>query len=257
MTVNGSADPSYTYIGSELDLFALAANWKRYWTGQILPYLRGRVLEIGAGIGSNTIALADAAHDWTCLEPDAGLADRLRQRLAAAGLGFRVVHGTTADVPSGDRFDCALYIDVLEHIDDDRAELRRVSTLLRPGGRLIVLAPAHQYLFSPFDRAVGHCRRYSRATLLAAAPAGLSVERAVYLDSIGALASAANRFALRQSMPTAPQLKFWDRVLVPASRIVDPLLGYSLGKSVLAIWTKSEQRAERGVRLQPDVTRSA
>jgi len=238
MTANGSAEASYKYIGSELDLFALASNWKRYWTGQVRPYLRGRVLEIGAGIGSNTLALADSSRDWTCLEPDAELAGRLTQRLSEASLPFHVVRGTTGDIPDGDRFDCALYIDVLEHIADDRAELRRVSTLLRPGGRLIVLAPAHQFLFSAFDEAVGHCRRYSRGTLLAVAPPDLSIERAFYLDSAGAFVSAANRLVLRQSMPTAQQLKFWDGMLVPVSRIVDPLLGYRLGKSVVAIWNR-------------------
>jgi SAM-dependent methyltransferase len=241
MTANGSAEAGYKYIGSELDLFARASNWKRYWTAQIRPFLRGRVVEIGAGIGSNTLALADGSRDWTCLEPDAELARRLVERISESGFPFRVVHGTTADIPEdADRFDCALYIDVLEHIADDRAELRRVSTLLRPGGRLIVLAPAHQFLFSAFDDAVGHCRRYSRATLLAAAPSELGVERAFYLDAIGALASAANRLVLRQSMPTAEQLKFWDSVLVPASRIVDPLLGYRVGKSVVAVWTKAD-----------------
>jgi SAM-dependent methyltransferase len=238
MTANGSAD-AYTYIGSELDLFALASNWKHYWTEEIRPYLRGRVLEVGAGIGSNTVALADQTRDWTCLEPDAALADRLRRRLSETGWSFPVVHGTTADIPAHERFDCALYIDVLEHIEDDRGELQRVSTLLQPGGRLIVLAPAHQFLFSAFDRAVGHCRRYSRDTLLAAAPRELRVERAAYLDSVGALASAANRFALRQSMPKAGQLKFWDSMLVPISRAIDPIFGYRLGKSVIVIWIKS------------------
>ena len=175
--------------------------------------------------------------DWTCLEPDAELADRLRRRLDGAGLSFRVVNGTTADIPAEDRFDCALYIDVLEHIPDDRAELRRVSALLRPGGRLIVLAPAHQFLFSAFDEAVGHCRRYSRKVAARGRASRRRVERAFYLDSVGAVASAANRLVLRQSMPTVQQLKFWDSMLVPASRLIDPVFAYRLGKSVVAIWT--------------------
>ena len=147
------------------------------------------------------------------------------------------MRGTTADIPDEERFDCALYIDVLEHIADDRAELRRVSARLRPGGRLIVLAPAHQFLFSAFDEAVGHCRRYSRKALLTVAPPELVVERAFYLDSVGALASAANRLVLRKSMPTVRQLKFWDSMLVPASRLIDPVFAYRMGKSVVAIWT--------------------
>ena len=247
MNANGSTEPTFTYIGSELDLFALASNWKQYWVARVRPYVHGRVLEIGAGIGSNTVALAHPDDDWTCLEPDAGLVHRLEQRISEAGLRVRAIRGATGDVHDSDRYDCAIYIDVLEHIDDDRTELARAAALLRPGGRLIVLAPAHRFLFSPFDASIGHFRRYSRATLLAAAPPELGIERTFYLDSVGAVASAVNRLALRQSMPTEGQIRFWDGVLVPASRVLDPVLRYRVGKSVVAIWRKASG-AEAGSR---------
>ncbi len=60
-----------------------------------------------------------------------------------------------------------------------------------------------------------------------------------YLDSAGLMASAANRFLLRRSMPSEAQVLTWDRLLVPVSRIVDPLFGYSFGRSVIMVWTKS------------------
>jgi hypothetical protein len=60
---------------------------------------------------------------------------------------------------------------------------------------------------------------------------------AFYLDAVGMAASMANRLLLRASMPTQGQILFWDRVLVPASRVIDPLLARSVGKSVVAIWT--------------------
>ena len=66
-----------------------------------------------------------------------------------------------------------LYIDVLEHIEHDLDELARAASHLAPGGHLVVLAPAHQALFSDFDRAIGHYRRYNRAGLQKLAPAGL------------------------------------------------------------------------------------
>jgi hypothetical protein len=129
-------------------------------------------------------------------------------------------------------------MDVLEHIADDRAELEMAADRLRPGGHLIVLAPAHQWLFAPFDAAIGHFRRYTKGTLGAAAPAALPLIRLVYLDSAGMLASLGNRLLLRSSMPTPRQIAFWDRVLVRCSRWTDPMFGYTLGKSVLAVWRK-------------------
>jgi len=231
----------YTYVGGELDRFAGARRWKAYWASQIEPFVRGEVLEVGAGIGTNTLTLCDPLrHRWTCLEPDPSLADRLRTAIASAPLGSatRVTVGTTRDLQSVPSFDSVLYIDVLEHIEDDREELRRASKLLRPGGHLIVLAPAHQFLYSAFDKAIGHYRRYSRRDLVGTAPSTVSVRRAVYLDAVGLAASLANRLALRQSLPTAAQIQFWDHMIVPVSRLLDPLLAFTLGKTVVVVWAK-------------------
>ncbi len=63
-----------------------------------------------------------------------------------------------------------------------------------------------------------------------------------YLDSIGILASLGNQLFLRRSIPTPGQISLWDGVMVRLSRLVDPLLLYSVGKSVLAVWQKRRER---------------
>lgn len=229
------------YTGTELDLFAAATTWKRYWSSFVIPFLKGDVLEVGAGLGANVSLLSsDPVRRWVSLEPDSALCRRLHAELQRLGLSQRchVVHGTLSNLPEHDRFDAVLYLDVLEHIADDGAELRRTVTHLRPGGALIVLAPAYPWLYSDFDRAIGHQRRYTKATMIKAIPLGLTQEALIYLDSVGLLTSAANRLLLRQSMPTSRQILLWDRVLVPLSRIADPLLRYSFGKSLLGVWRK-------------------
>ena len=218
---------SFVYVGTELDLFAAALRWKSYVKSQVAPYLGRQVLEVGAGHGGTTRVLCgDGPQRWVCLEPDSSLADRLIAAIYAGELPdcCEARIGTLADLNDGDRFDTILYMDVLEHIADDRAELARAADQLRPGGHLVVLAPAHEWLFTPFDEAVGHYRRYTKATLRAAAPGGLALKRLVYLDSIGLLASLGNRLALKSSMPSPGQIAVWDRVMVPLSRLADPLL---------------------------------
>jgi SAM-dependent methyltransferase len=233
---------SYVYVGTELDLFAVAVHWKSYVRGQVQRFLGRAVLEVGAGYGGTTRVLCQGQADrWVCLEPDRSLADRL---IAAVGAGMlqdscRVRIGTIVDLGARDRFDTILYMDVLEHIADDRAELAEAAEHLEAGGHLIVLSPAHEWLFTPFDAAIGHHRRYSRASLASVAPGGLSPVRLVYLDSVGMFASLGNRLVLKSSMPTSRQLAVWDRLMVPLSRVADPLLGYSVGKSVLGVWKKS------------------
>jgi len=232
----------YEYPGGELALFAHARNWKSYFAERLRPHVRGAVLEVGAGMGETTTALwHGGVSSWTCLEPDPTLAsaiDRAASALTARGATVKVQACTTGELESSARFDTILYVDVLEHIAEDRAELARAAAHLAPGGRLVVLSPAHQKLFTPFDAAIGHHRRYSAETLSALGPVGLRALDVFYLDSVGLLASLANRLLLRQSMPTPGQIAVWDRVLVPISVRLDARIGFRLGKTVVAVWEK-------------------
>jgi SAM-dependent methyltransferase len=228
------------YCGKELHLFAAVRTWKRYWSETIREYISGDVLEVGAGTGANTEFLdSGAAARWVCLEPDPNLLAQLRQTLEGIlRRNYETICGTMRTLGPTRQFDTIIYIDVLEHIEDDRGELELAAAHLRPGGRVIVLSPAHQWLFTPFDAAIGHFRRYNRTMLGQVSPPALHLEKLIYLDSVGMLASAANRLFLRQSMPTADQLRFWDKCIIPVSRVLDRLVRHSLGKSILAVWRK-------------------
>lgn len=228
------------YVGSELDLFAQAIHWKSYWRCQLRSLITGSVLELGAGKGANTRLLEDlACSHWTCVEPDPTLCAELRAGIRP-GSRTEVIAGTLADLPESAQFDTILYLDVLEHIEDDASELRLAVRHLRQGGNLIVLAPAHQWLYSPFDAAIGHFRRYCRRSLISTVPSKLSLVYLRYLDVAGLMASLGNRLLLRRSLPTKEQLRFWDSCLVPISRRLDALLRYRMGKSILGVWRKAD-----------------
>ena len=137
----------YLYPGVELELFAYAINWKSYFKKHLIPYVQGRVLEVGAGIGETSKFLQNTkVSHWTYLEPDRRLfADLVKKNCGLKSNEF--ICGTTEDI-NEKIFDTILYIDVLEHIEDDLNELECCSRLLAKGGRIIILSPAHNILFS-------------------------------------------------------------------------------------------------------------
>jgi SAM-dependent methyltransferase len=231
------------YEGQELELFSRARNWKKYWSGSIRPHVGKSVLEVGAGLGTNTpYLLGPAQESWLGLEPDGDLTAQIPTMLAGNPWHDRVRTrtGILRNLPAEEVFDTILYIDVLEHIEDDHGEMRLAQAHLAPRGKIVVLSPAHPRLYTEFDRALGHYRRYTRASLRACTPVGAKLVELYALDSFGLMATLANKLLLHQSMPSAHQIAFWDRCLVPVSRWTDPLIAYSIGKSLIAVWEKVE-----------------
>jgi protein-L-isoaspartate O-methyltransferase len=239
---------SETYIGDELELFSHAKNWKNYWGSKVKPYLGKRVLEVGAGLGGTTQYLhnahAETIEKWTCLEPDATLAKAIEQKISNKTIpACDVIVSTLDTLNKYNNFDkklynSILYIDVIEHIEHDAAELSHTLEYLETGGYLIILVPAHQYLYSPFDKSIGHYRRYSRSMLEKIIPAGYDIIQSEYLDALGLGTSLANKWFLKQDYPTLPQILFWDKYVVTTSTFIDKLLFHNVGKSVLLIARK-------------------
>ncbi len=232
------------YIGSELELFENAKNWKAYWASVITKYLKDDILEVGAGIGGSTSILAEKVpfKSWCCLEPDAGLATKIEEKIKKRLIPENVetVIGTLNNIPLTQKFDSIIYIDVLEHIENDKKELAKASQHLKPNGNLVVLVPAHNFLFSPFDKAIGHFRRYDRHMLKACSPKDVSLISCKYYDSMGLLTSLANKLILKQSSPTLQQISFWDTVIIPISKITDVLSINLLGKTLIGVWRKNK-----------------
>ena len=123
----------------------------------------------------------------------------------------------------------------MEHVDRDKEQIDDAVKHLRHGGRLIVVSPAHQFLYSPFDAAVGHCRRYSKRQLARSIPTHMRPLLLRYIDSVGFVLAAANRIVLRKSVPTMRDVAIWDRWAIPVSQRLDPFFGFAFGKTVVRV----------------------
>jgi 2-polyprenyl-3-methyl-5-hydroxy-6-metoxy-1,4-benzoquinol methylase len=216
-------------------------NYARWIVEELAPWLHGSVLEVGAGIGTMTphIAAADGVTAVHALEPDVGAHAALEvvcERLdnATATLG-------TLDQLAGQRFDTIVYINCLEHIRDEQAELRRARDhLAGADAHLVIFSPALEFLYGELDRVSGHWRRYSRSSLLAAiSGAGYEVRKAKYVDLLSIAPYWLSSRALKRSSIGALSREVYDRYYVRAARTMHKAVSSPLGKSMLCVAVRS------------------
>lgn len=140
-----------------------------------------RILEIGCGTGGNLAALAELG-ELSAMESDAEACEW------ALGLGIcPVLPGALPEaVPYSDgQFDLVCLLDVIEHVEDDLAALQKVQRLLKPGGRVLITAPAYRWLWSEHDVVHHHFRRYQASKLAGKmAGSGLRVLRSGYFNTL-------------------------------------------------------------------------
>ena len=176
-----------------------------------------RILEIGCGTGHNLPMLARfGAVDAIEIDPAA-------RGIASQRLGKPVGDAPLPALPGIERgaYDLIAVLDVVEHIEDDVAALAAMTECLRPGGKILIAVPAHQWMWSAHDVVNHHHRRYSKATLVSAIErAGLKPTRLTYFNSLLFPLAAAARVAGRlmhrddsdDSPPPDPLNALFERV---------------------------------------------
>jgi SAM-dependent methyltransferase len=151
-----------------------------------------RILEIGCGTGHNLPMLAQFG------EIDAIEIDETARAKASERLGKPV---GTAPLPelvgvAPGSYDLVAVLDVIEHVEDDVAALKAIATALKPGGKILITVPAHQWMWSAHDVVNHHKRRYSKAGFEALLEkTGLQGRKLGYFNSLLFPVAVAARFA--------------------------------------------------------------
>jgi SAM-dependent methyltransferase len=233
------------YPGKELEAMAFASNYRRWIMEHLEPFLGRHVVEVGAGIGAfSGLILQTWPESLTVLEPSPDMHARLTALLLPAHKG--VVEVKQSDLPgalgngAGLRpFDTAVYINVLEHIEDDEAELETVFSALSPGGHILIFVPALPFLLSRMDREIGHFRRYTLKPLQAkCSAAGFTIKLAQYFDVFGVAPWWIKYRVLQSTTLKAREVKLHDQWIVPVSRAVEGICRPPFGKNIILVGQK-------------------
>ena len=212
-----------------------AEHYRRWIVDAFAPYLGRDVAEVGAGIGSNSkLVLAYPIERLTAFEPSDNMFPLLARALDGNARAT-AVHGLFGPEQAGRGYDSVIYINVLEHVEREREELDHAREALKPGGHLLVFVPALAWLYSKFDREVGHFRRYTRDGLeRVIGHAGFEVVRSRYFDIAGILPWYVYFTLLGRSMGKG-SVSLYDRLVVPPMRLVESVVKPPIGKNVFLV----------------------
>jgi SAM-dependent methyltransferase len=223
--------------GLEDDAGANQRRYKAYQLELMSPWFGESLLEIGAGLGEFA-AQVQGLDRHVVTDLDAGAVAAMAARFADRPAVEARVLDLDRDLEEqvGDPVATVLAINVLEHIEDDAEALRRMAEMTRPGGTVVIWVPGYQQLYGEFDRAVGHVRRYTPATLRDAFErAGLAPVQVKPVNLLGGIAwwLTVRRGGVGRQKPRL--VRIYDRFVVPTTRFVERRVTPPFGQSVLGV----------------------
>ncbi|MEO8572924.1 MAG: class I SAM-dependent methyltransferase [Pyrinomonadaceae bacterium] len=233
-----------TYVGTDLEAMSFAENYHRWILSELRPYLGKSLVEVGAGTGSFSELLLECRPTSLILVEPSEMVSKLRERISTVKTGatLRILDSSFREVSdeiAGAKPDSVIYVNVLEHIEDDSAELAAVFDALAPGGRVFIFVPAHPWLYGAFDASVGHFRRYRRSELeQRTRAAGFEILVLKYFDFVG-IAPWWVKYRLLRSAKLEPKaVELYDRWAVPVTRALESAFTPPTGKNLLMIGEK-------------------
>ena len=235
------------YAGKDLEAMSFAVNYHRWILSIFEPYLGTRLVEVGAGKGSfSELLLERRLESLSLVEPSTALYQQLCRRMEELNPSVTVktyndvFENVAEEIRSSERPDSIIYVNVLEHIENDVNELKVINNTLDAGGRLFIFVPALRWLHGSMDRQLAHFRRYTRTELeKKCGTSGFRVIAARYFDVLGVLPWWV-KYRLLQSKEMEPgAVRFYDQRVVPVAKTLESSLTPPIGKNVLLIAEKT------------------
>lgn len=239
-----SSKATLQYFGRDLEAMSFAENYHKWIVDEFRPYLGDSVAEIGAGTGNfSKFLVAAEIKSLVAFEPSGNMYPLLKEHFKN-NKKVDTVPAFLKDAVKNyqDSFDSVVYVNVLEHVEDDEKELSYVFAALKEKGHLLLFVPALSWLYSKLDRNLGHYRRYHKNALAKLVQnAGFSIVKVKYFDFVGILPWFIAFVLLQQSI-TGDSVALYDKFVVPVMRVAEGVISPPIGKNLLLVGKKNGRR---------------
>jgi SAM-dependent methyltransferase len=239
-------DFDYKVIDEEgletLDVLSSADKLNNWFFDTISPYCKGEILEIGSGVGniSNFFILNNKSLHMSDIRDN--YIDILKNKFPGKPVSNLDIIDSDFDTKHQslfNKFDTIFSLNVVEHIKDDQLAIKNCFKLLKPGGKLITLVPAFEFLYNNFDTELYHFRRYNAKSISSLMTnAGGIVDRIFYFNCMGILGWYLNGNILKKKTLPKDQVDLYNKI-IPIARTIDKLVMNKLGLSVISVAIKS------------------
>jgi SAM-dependent methyltransferase len=230
----------HQYAADDLETMSEAKRYQDHVFQLLRPFIGRSVLEVGCGIGTTSLRLAEIAERLVCIEPNLNCVARARAALDGnPRITLHITHLEDCDRAEmiAARFDTIVCVNVLEHIEDDVKALTLFRELVaEANGQVLIFVPAVQAAYGPLDAALGHHRRYSKRTLRRAfEAAGLDLVALRYTNPIGLLGWMYNAHVTGATEHTVGQVRLFESLIAPWALPIDRLIAPPIGQSLFAV----------------------
>jgi SAM-dependent methyltransferase len=221
-----------------------AKNYFQWIVSEIEPYLGKHILDIGSGHGVHLEYILPRHPHLAAIDLSFGSVQMLRGKFFAypnfEARQADVERGSDLEAMVSNRFDTILCLNVLEHLRDDSSTLRRIHQILREQrGVVLLMVPAHQWLYGSMDRQAGHFRRYTSTSLGSKLEeAGFEILRMYHFNTFGVLPWFINNRILKKKLGGSGvglQIKIFDAYIVPVIRRLEARIKFPIGQSIITV----------------------
>ena len=223
-----------------LQRMAEARNFVEWMYSEVKPHVRGDVLEVGSGIGTySEMILRDAEH-LTVSDIDTEYIHILVNRFKNDDR-VMVIPFDLDDVPKQKQYDTIVALNVLEHIKDDVKALQGLYDNLRVGGKLVLLVPAHPWLFNCIDKLTGHYRRYTQQSLFdKIALTNFTIIDWHYFNALAISGWLVSGTIMGKETVSQGSVGLYDKLIPTARWVEEHILNKKLGISIVCILEKQD-----------------